>query len=803
MQFKQADGTAVDLKMYGSEYYMRAEGMDGFTVIRDQSTKNICYAKLSEDGSKLISTGILYQGNRLSTTTPAAIVGFQKHLEINLKARQEQIKANQKALSGNSDSKKRTQNNGGNQALNTPINPVSGNIRGLCIVVDFSDEPGVLPMSEFDDFCNDLNYSNNGNNGSLRKFYSDISGGLLDYENVVYGYFRAPLTFQDYDAMPYAVGAQQILGLALQWIDAQGFDFSTLSLNPDNSIQAINLMYTGNPPNWAQGMWHHKGNYTGFSADGVTSDDYNCSPANDPLHLAVVAHENGHMIGKWPDTYKYDNTTGPDGIGSFDLMCWYGDYFNPTVPNPLFLANCGWKRMVDVTNYNGVNTDTANSLTCYRYLNINDTNEFFLLENRLKTGRSTFIDDEGLTIWHIDRSGDNQSLHHEVYLVHANDDIYDHTGACFKAGFNEEYSEYTIPNSNYYNGDASGLKVWDIGNTAQLMNYKLGTGVASASLNIIYQNITNDNNSNGYLEAGETGDLNLDAMNNGQLTSANATFTCTASGPNAGSITINTPSLNLGTINVSQTIPSVFNVTIAPGTPLGTDINLDFLLTDGIDSIHISRTLVVGVIEIMNNQTATTCNAIFFDAGGQNNYSDNTDFTKTFLPVSAGQNVEANFSFFDLEDEINCNYDYLRIYNGPTALGQVLGTYCGTNSPGTVTSTHASGALTFVFHSDGGVTGGGWQAQISCSGTNGISSINEQEIFSIYPNPTNGIITVNPRIADQLKITVTNAIGQIITTKVLNANENGTLDISQQAPGIYFIKGESSKGVTEKRVVLQ
>ena len=60
--------------------------------------------------------------------------------------------------------------------------------------------------------------------------------------------------------MPYAQGARQILGLALNWINNQGFDFSTLSTNPDGSIQAINLMYTGNPPNWAQGMWFHKGN---------------------------------------------------------------------------------------------------------------------------------------------------------------------------------------------------------------------------------------------------------------------------------------------------------------------------------------------------------------------------------------------------------------------------------------------------------------------------------------------------------------------------------------------------------------
>ena len=804
MSFKQGDGTTVDLKLFGSEYYARAEGIDGYTVVREKTTNNICYAKLSEDGSELISTGILYHAKQNSVSTPNSILQFKKHLDINIKAKQKIIASNQNFLSGNKSSVEKNDltSGGTNTTLTTPFYPVSGNIRGICIVVDFSDEPSVVPMTEFDNFCNDINYTGYGNNGSLRSFYSDISGGIVDYQNVVFGYFRAPLTFADYDAMPYAVGAQQILGLALHWIDSMGFDFSTLSLNADNSIKAINLMYTGNPPTWAQGMWHHKGNYTGFSADGVTSNDYNCSPANSPLKLAVVAHENGHMICHWPDTYKYDNTTGPDGIGSFDLMCWYGDYYNPTVPNPMFLANSGWKTVIDVTNFNGINTDTANSLTCYRYTNINDTNEFFLLANRLKTGRSTFIDDEGLTIWHIDRNGDNQTLHHEVYLDHANNDIYDHTGACFKNAFNIEFSENTIPNSSFYNGDPSGLRVWDIGNTGQLMNYKLGNGFASASLNILYQNISNDNNSNGFLEPGETGDLNLEALNNGQVTSGIATFTCAATGANANFITINTPSLNVGTINVAQSIPEAFNVTIDPAAPLGTEITLQYILTDGTDTVHITRTLVVGVIDLMNNQLSTTCSSVFFDAGGPNNYSDNTDFTKTFMPATAGSSIVADFSFFDLEAEPACGYDYLYIYNGPTAFGQLVGSYCGTNSPGIITSTHNSGALTFKFHADGGVTGGGWRATMTCNSPTEINSITLNSAIHISPNPSTGKIFISIDKIENVKLEIADVVGKILFTKKLNSENNLSVDLADQPNGIYTIRFTSTSETRTERLLL-
>lgn len=803
MQFKQGDGTFVDLKLFGTEYYMRAEGLDGYTLIRDKTSNIICYAKLSPDEKELLSSGIIYTSKVNSINTPPTVLSFKKHIDINYKSRLEKINENKSMLSGGTDrSSQKNSSSGSNEITGTPFYPVSGSIRGLCIVVDFSDEPAIVPINEFIDFCNDMNYSNYGNNGSLRRFYSDISGGIVDYQNIVYGYFRAPLTFADYDAMPYAQGAQQILGLAMRWIDSLGFDFSTLSLNSDNSIKAINLMYTGNPPTWAQGMWHHKGNYTGFSADGVTSNDYNCSPANSPLQLAVVAHENGHMICRWPDTYKYDNTTGPDGIGSFDLMCWYGDYYNPTIPNPMFLANSGWKNVVDVTNFNGINSDTANSLTCYRYTNINDTNEFFLLENRLKTGRSTFIDDEGLTIWHIDRHGDNQTLHHEVYLDHANNDIYNHTGACFKSGFNNEFSENTIPNSAFYNGDPSGLRVWDIGNTAQVMNYKLGLGAPAASLNISYLNISNDNNANGFLEPGETGDLNLNAMNNGQINSANATFTCVAMGAGAAYITINTPTLNIGVINSSQTILSQFNVSIDTSAPIGTEIQLRFYLTDGSDSIYITRSIIVGVIVLMDNQVSTTCSAVFYDEGGTANYNDNTDFTKTFMPSTPGQFVKADFSFFDVEDDVNCGYDDLKIYNGPTTTGLLLGTFCGTNSPGIITSTHNTGALTFKFHSDGAVTGGGWQAEMSCALPNGITTTSIIHNIKLFPNPSSGIVNIENSNNEEIIIEICDLLGKTINTKIISANAITLIDLSTQSNGMYFLKFISSNGSETKRMVL-
>ena len=53
-QFKQPDGTVVDVKLYGSEFYIRAEGLDGFTLIRDKATNWIYYANVSSDRTELV-----------------------------------------------------------------------------------------------------------------------------------------------------------------------------------------------------------------------------------------------------------------------------------------------------------------------------------------------------------------------------------------------------------------------------------------------------------------------------------------------------------------------------------------------------------------------------------------------------------------------------------------------------------------------------------------------------------------------------------------------------------------------------
>lgn len=112
---------------------------------------------------------------------------------------------------------------------------------------------------------------------------------------------------------------------------------------------------------------------------------------------------------------------------------------------------------------------------------------------------------------------------------------------------------------------------------------------------------------------------------------------------------------------------------------------------------------------ISQGGTVTTTSGKFYDSGGASgNYSNNESYVMTFKSGTS-RKIRVTFTRFETED----GYDKLKIYDGPTTSSTLLGTYQGFNSPGTVTSTNSSGALTFVWYSDNITTKAGWEATIS------------------------------------------------------------------------------------------
>ena len=110
-------------------------------------------------------------------------------------------------------------------------------------------------------------------------------------------------------------------------------------------------------------------------------------------------------------------------------------------------------------------------------------------------------------------------------------------------------------------------------------------------------------------------------------------------------------------------------------------------------------------------QGTATCGSTIYDSGGLNgNYSDNELITTTVFPDNPGENVRFVFNYFETEDI----FDTLTVYNGDTTAAAVFGVFSGDVISPSITSTHPTGALTFVFESDISVNYGGYEILVSC-----------------------------------------------------------------------------------------
>ncbi len=126
---------------------------------------------------------------------------------------------------------------------------------------------------------------------------------------------------------------------------------------------------------------------------------------------------------------------------------------------------------------------------------------------------------------------------------------------------------------------------------------------------------------------------------------------------------------------------------------------------------------------VMSNQNVYVCGGTYKDPGGDGDYGNSLSYTQTIYPATSGAKVRLTFTEFSLEAASSSGwgssagtcYDKLYIYDGvTTSTTAVVNGVCGTNNPGTITATNASGALTIMFSSDGSVASSGWVAEISC-----------------------------------------------------------------------------------------
>jgi hypothetical protein len=76
-------------------------------------------------------------------------------------------------------------------------------------------------------------------------------------------------------------------------------------------------------------------------------------------------------------------------------------------------------------------------------------------------------------------------------------------------------------------------------------------------------------------------------------------------------------------------------------------------------------------------------------------------------------------------------------------------------------------------------------------------------LFSVVPNPSNGVFTVTTDKNDFYTLDVINILGEVISSKTIEGAINETIDISNYDAGIYLVKVTTSTSQNVQRVVIK
>lgn len=495
---KQPDNSIVEVKASGDEYYQDIESMDGYTLCRN-SDGWICYADLNDDKSEYIPTNIIYDSNKDDISEINETSNIPKHIRVNKKSIKDKSETTKEIINADSEALDNStlEINNPKSLLRSSLFslPSSETVTGLTILIDFPDVKSDISKDELENFFNETGYTGFGNNGSVKDFFFDVSGGKLTYINNLIGFYTAKHEksyYDDYDDNAYE-HAHELIDETLVWLVQSGYDFSSISKDENGCVRGLNFLYAGAAEcGWSRGLWPHQGSigYYYHSKDlDIGFKNYEMSDIGSDLSLYTVCHENGHMICGYPDLYDYDGDSA--GCGGYDLMAAPMNYKNPSPPDP-YLRNIvsNWNDNYDLNGYDDDSTisvisdSTGGNQDVYKWSGSN-SKEYYLIENINKQGRYADMPDEGLLIWHIDEDGDNSynqmsaDKHYKVSVVQAdnyfdlekNSTFYGEEGDLFHSGYNAEFNSITKPNSKWWNGTSSELSISDISDIGSTMTF--------------------------------------------------------------------------------------------------------------------------------------------------------------------------------------------------------------------------------------------------------------------------------------------------------------------------------------------
>ncbi len=525
---KQPDGTTIDIRLMGDEFYSWNEDVDGYTIIKDTQTKFWSYAKQNDFGELEPSEHVVGKAKPLEKNIKKELKDENKFLEATQKRMQHNEKLTKSlSLYSRTETEDDSAEINNNKKVQAAYTAAEGKKTNFVLLIEFSDlkfsdkAPFKNASEEeirqgFDNLFNKQGYTADGAVGSVKDYFTEISYGKMEYESVI-----SPIVSINSSYLEYAWGEnsshseravsnfKKAIVYALKELDNQGYDFKALWPN-SNVPEGFTVIHAGGGAESDYRnynfLWSHKSEIDATRIDGITFTNYHTEPAGRGyngdgglVRIGVICHESLHFFGL-PDLYDtYGRTSG---LGNFCIMAageWNGNDGNrPAHPSAwckykLGLINC--QTAVEGSNSIGESATEEDAFYIFKPSNFN-RNEYFIMENRQSVGFDKSIpgSKRGILIYHVDeRKSGNDLIVNNHYLVALEEagartsnwklfPLISQSGRTgsdsdyFRSGtisyFNDSCS--SSPNSKSYSGSSSGIKISEISSSSSMMSFACG-----------------------------------------------------------------------------------------------------------------------------------------------------------------------------------------------------------------------------------------------------------------------------------------------------------------------------------------
>lgn len=428
-QVRQPDGTMITVMMRGDENFHFMCTEDGMPIVMD-ADKAYCYAYMADDGVLRASAQMAHDAKRRTQAENTFIIGHKKEVERiasfaskraakRNEARFQRLAGRKAAMAASGNPLTRMAGATGGEGIG-----VTGKRKGLVILADFQDVKmqSTHDNAEWNDFFNKVGYNTLGNTGSVHDYFYSQSYGQFDLSFDVVGPVTVSKNMADYGANDEKGNDKDPGGMIYEAckLAADKVNFADYDWDGDGEVDQVFVIYAGHseatkPELIPNTIWPHEWNLhaAGYSLtlNGVRINTYGCTAElndygkTDMAGIGTACHEFSHCLGL-PDIY---DTSGGDcfGMETWDVMD-YGSYagngYRPVGYNTYQRWVSGWMQPDVLSKPTDVYDLPALSDSPKSYVIYNDSipREYFILENRQKTGFDTELPSHGLLVIHVD-----------------------------------------------------------------------------------------------------------------------------------------------------------------------------------------------------------------------------------------------------------------------------------------------------------------------------------------------------------------------------------------------------------------